>query len=383
MKRISASLLLAASLSLTLAAQQATILGDTNFDHLIMGAPTMPASTAEALVRSYGPGYPTDQDPNAIDKIYAPINADIKNAHDRLSEKTAGLKDPGKDMMEKINASHTLDGMGGVENVKAEAMDKQNGQERLKQSAAASVGAMGGPCIQAVMQKVMNDPAYRASYNKMTQAQKQQEFSNCQSSVPDQTKNKQLQQSSDQFQSQMKTSANSSQELAKIAQELQTIQDNSKKRALEIQNSPGTHQQIKADADTKIRALPLVNMGELGMVHDPEAAKQIRKEQLLLDRNRAGWELNESSSNYSLTKSKIMGVVSEYQMWIKKYGGAPMAEKQGAQFESDLIDAANGLVGYTSSTTGEVASWERIYRQATDPHPATGTSKKAQRTSRQ
>lgn len=196
MKRISASFLLAASLSLTLAAQQATILGDTNFDHLILGAPSMPASTAEALVRFYGPGYPNDQDPNALDKLYAPINADIKKAHDRLAEKTAELKDPGKDIINKVNASHTLDGMGGVENVKAEAMDKQNGEEHLKQSAVASVGAMGGPCIQSIMQKVMNDPAYRASYNKMTQAQKQQEFSNCQNSIPDQTKNKQLQQSS-------------------------------------------------------------------------------------------------------------------------------------------------------------------------------------------
>ncbi|MBS1850662.1 MAG: hypothetical protein JST79_07095 [Acidobacteria bacterium] len=361
--------------TLSLMGQQPTILGKTNIHALLEAAPGVPRSTAEAADRW-----------KQSDAIYQPFQQKVEAAHKQLQESMAARAHQAPDAatMEKqakamSNANPIVSGMGGVD--KIQQMTPEQREAAARQSAAnyqqslVTGNGRNSPAMQAMMQKMMTDPAYRARFMQMSEAEKEAELRKnmgpvAPQSVEDHQKGQQELKAADEI----RNSQAIQQDLQKMTQRIQSIETEFAKKDQAISDAPGNHAQIGRDIGAKIAKVPVVELGEYGHDKDPAQMQALYREQATRDRERAAAELTQRAALYEQKKSQYKEVVSAYQEWLKQNQArinpsmndllkGTNTELAVAGFEQGLIGLAEDLAKYSKHATQDAAGYEQNYQE--------------------
>ena len=130
--------------------------------------------------------------------------------------------------------------------------------------------------MQAMMQKVMSDPAYRARLMQMSPQEQEAEVRRNMGAGPTQTA-EQHQKAQQQIRAGNETATAMAvrNEITQMQQRFAAVDADFARRDLAITNSPGNHQQIADEIGAKIAKVPMVELGEYGHDRDPEHARRI------------------------------------------------------------------------------------------------------------
>jgi hypothetical protein len=277
------------------------------------------------------------------------------------------------------NSNPIVSGMGGVD--KIQQMTPEQREAAARQSAAnyqqslVTGNGRNSPAMQAMMQKVMTDPAYRARFMQMSEAEKEAELRKnmgpvAPQSVEDHQKGQQELKAADEI----RNSQAIQQDLQKMTQRIQSIETEFAKKDQAISDAPGNHAQIGRDIGAKIAKVPVVELGEYGHDKDPAQMQALYREQATRDRERAAAELTQRAALYEQKKSQYKEVVSAYQEWLKQNQGrinpsmndllkGTNTELAVAGFEQGLIGLAEDLAKYSKHATQDAAGYEQNYQE--------------------
>ena len=166
--------------------QSRSVVGKIDFAALLEAAPGMPTTPAEAGKRAYGPDIKAQEQPVALDSFYAPFYQRVAAARDVIKDAVANRGQNQEALMQRsiaqTEANPIVNRMGGIDKI------NDMSEEETKQAAAQAVGSYqqslaGGPGnassgggMQAMMQRMMSDPAYQERFEKMTQKEQEAEL---------------------------------------------------------------------------------------------------------------------------------------------------------------------------------------------------------------
>src|SRR5439155_25221188 len=131
---------LAASAAAGPAAQQPrAVLGKIDHQALLEAVPGIPATTAEAAKRAFGPDIKTQEEPKALDSFYVPFQKQVAAARDVIKEAVAN-RERNREELERrtraqAEASPIVSRMGGMEKI------SEMSEEEQKRAAAQAVGS--------------------------------------------------------------------------------------------------------------------------------------------------------------------------------------------------------------------------------------------------
>jgi hypothetical protein len=368
-----------------LAEQSPSVLGKINFAALFDAAPVMPASTAEAGKRVYGPEIAGTQAAADLTPFYEPFNKRIVAAHDVLqpaiAARPAKQDAMGQQAMAQAANNPIVAGMGGMDKIQQMSEDEQ---EKAAMQALGNYqqGMAGGNTdtsngMQAVMQRVMNDPAYRDKFEKMTPQEQEAEMRKAmgpsahvaQHSAADD-------QRSAQASTEMAPRVARHNEISALLQRMLEIDTEFDKKEKAIAGSPGNHDQIVSETKAKIAKLPIVHIAGSEMSYDgpdPVKLKVLHREQATLDHARAASELQQRTALFAERKSKYKELAASYATWLKQSpGGTNMAsanmvndfsDDAALSCEEQLIKLAESLRRYHEDSTRNAAMYEQLYQQ--------------------
>jgi len=396
MKKLSFALITPVFFCLAAAAQPSTsILGKADLHGLIEAAPTMPGTPGEAWARAFGPDR-MHQNPDQINATYDPFFQRAKDAHHHLHEAVAARKKQTPDKAaakNQVDANPVVADAGGVD--KLQQMNREQQKQALQHSAAQNIGAMGGPDMQAMLEKLMTDPEYKARFDRMSDKEKEAEFRKSASSGPptaEQQKGRQQADEALQTGNNTRAAMDLRGELQQMSQRTSEIDAEFAQKDREITTAPGNHGDIAKDIEAKVERLPLVNMGELGQDHDPKKVEALEQEHVTRDRERAAWELQQRAALYVRRKAQYQELADAYESWLKHNLGrinAPLmgslpgssAELAVAGYEDDLIKLSENLANCSLEATKDAAEYERTFQNKLMSQSATPShSNKAART---
>jgi hypothetical protein len=363
------------TLSLMAQAQQPSILGKTNIHALLEAAPSVPRNTAEAAVRW-----------KQSDAIYQPFQQKVEAAHKQLQEAMAAHTQRGPDAatMEKqaqamSNSNPIVSGMGGVDKIQQMTPGQRGAAARQSaanyQQSFITGNGRNSPAMQAMMQKMMTDPAYRARFMQMSEAEKEAEMrKNMGPVAPQSLEEHQKGQQELKVADEIRNSQAIQQDLQQMTQRIQSIETEFAKKDQAISDAPGNHAQIGREIGAKIAKVPVVELGEYGRDKDPAQMQALYREQATRDRERAARELTERVALYEQKKSQYKEVVSAYQVWLKQNQGrintsmndvlkGTNTELAVAGFEQGLIGLAENLAKYSKHATQDAAGYEQNYQE--------------------
>jgi hypothetical protein len=174
LKRLTFFLLLITTLAAIIAAQtQQSGLGKVNFAALFNAAPPLPATPAEAAKRTFVPG-DANESTAPLETSYEPFNKQIAAARETIQPAVASEQARGEAISQQAvadaNSSAVIAGMGGIDKI------SQMSDEEREKAALQAVGNIpqnsgappqAGAGMQAIMQRMMNDPAYAERFEKM------------------------------------------------------------------------------------------------------------------------------------------------------------------------------------------------------------------------
>lgn len=391
MKKIQLLVALFTLFTTLLHAQQALI-GKTNFATYIDEAPGLPATLEEAAKWYYGNNNFVQPDYNGFQQRYQPFY----NKIDRLTEQykqvygakieayneqqgEAGIR---RNMEAEVNKNPIVAQMGGVEKI-------QNMSEEEAKAAAlqASAQMMQNPGMQsagmtALYQKVVSDPAYAARFEKMSDKEKEAELrkymagDQVQAKTPQQMA--QAQQARDQ-QSKASNDVANALEINQFLTDLQTklmqTQDALAQEFAAVETAANGHDAIESEFASKLKAIPVVELGEYGRDHDPAKVKVLKMETVTKHRNQAITELKQNQVLLNKLKNYYKQVISEYSTYIQKnadkINGDPAALYNGtntelavANFEMSLLSLATDIAQRSQHITSDLAHWEAEYQLA-------------------
>lgn len=374
-----------------LAAGPELILGKTDINALLEAAPGLPSSTAEAATRAYGPDIRMNEMPIGLTALYQPFYERVAAVREQFKEaarsRLQGMPSQAateKQAKEQANANPMVAGMGGVD--KIEQMTPEQRQQAGRQAAEnykqslITGGGRNSPGMQAMMQKVMNDPEYRARFQKMSDQEKEAEMrkfmGNAPPTAPTQQTPAEQQQAQERTQTKndVTTAMAIRSELSQMVQRMGEIDATFAKKDLEITHSPGNHTEIAGIIAAKVAKVPIVELGEYGKDRDPELMKPLMREEATLHRDRAGWELKQRSALHAQRKAQYKALVVAYQAWLKQNQGRINASMTDmirgtnteigvAGYEEALVGLSETLAKYTEEVTKDVAHYERNYRE--------------------
>jgi hypothetical protein len=167
---------LTALAAVVLAQQQSrAVLGKIDHQALLEAAPGIPATPAEAGKRAYGAEIKADRPPLVLDTFYASFYKKVEAARDVIKDAVANRQQNQEALTQRsiaqAEASPIVNRMGGVDKM------SEMSEEEAKQAAAQAAGSYqqslsGAPSnpsgggMQAMMQRMMNDPAYQERFEK-------------------------------------------------------------------------------------------------------------------------------------------------------------------------------------------------------------------------
>ena len=230
------------------------------------------------------------------------------------------------------------------------------------------------PEMQAMMQKVMSDPAYRVRLMQMSPQEQEAEVRRNMGVVAPQTA-EQHQKAQQQIGAANETASSMAvrNEMSQMQQRFAAIDADFARRDLAITNSPGNHQQIADEIGAKMANVPIVELGEYGHDRDPEQIMRLTREKALRDRERAGVELLERTKLYQQRKGQYAKLIAEYQTWLKQNLGRinsstfdpPLSNNTELVVigcEDTLISMTEDLAKYSKEVTLDAARYERNYQ---------------------
>jgi hypothetical protein len=200
--------------------------------------------------------------------------------------------------------------MGGMD--KMQQMTPPQREAAARQSVAnyqqnlVTGNGRNSPEMQAMMQKVMSDPAYRARLMQMSPQEQEAEVRRNMGVIALQTA-EQYQKAQQQVLAGNETATAMAvrNEISQMQQRFAAIDADFARRDLAITNSPGNHQEIADQMGTKMANVPIVALGEYGHDRDPEQMIRLTREQAARDRERAGIELLERTTLYQQGKCSM------------------------------------------------------------------------------
>jgi len=370
-----------------------SVLGKIDFSVLYDAAPGVPGTPVEAGKRAYGADINNAQNQNELDVFYAPFNQKVAAARDVIKDAVANRAKNQEALAQRsitqANASPLISRMGGLDK-----MSKMS-EEELKQAAAQAAGSYtqslsGAPTnapgggMQAMMQRLMSDPAYQARFEKMSKAEQEAELQkymgNAQAPPPPVGETAAERQAKKGV-AETKAAVAKTEELAALMRRVGEIDlefDNKDKTVLA---TPGGYNEISKDIGARIAKLPIIGTGEAGPYSDPAKVQALRREGVTRQRARATWELQQRTPLYAQRKAKYKEVATAYVTWLRQNVGT-VNSNQTAQLiddnlmeiavscEEDLIKAAETLGKYSAAITGQAAIYENSYQKTmSEPMP--------------
>ena len=371
-----------------------SVLGKIDFIVLYDAAPGVPGTPAEAGKRAYGADINNAQSQQIeLDGFYAPFNQKVAAARDVIKDAVANQAKNQEVLAQRsiaqANASPIISRMGGLDK-----MSKMS-EEELKQAAAQAAGSYtqslsGAPTnapgggMQAMMQRLMSDPAYQARFEKMSKAEQEAELQkymgNAQAPPPPVGETAAERQAKKGV-AETKAAMAKTEELAALMQRVGEIdlEFNTKDKA--VLATPGGYDEISKDIGARIAKLPIVGRGEAGPYSDPAKVQALRREGVTRERARATWELQQRTPLYAQRKAKYKEVATAYVTWLRRNVGT-VNSNQTAQLlddhlmeiavrcEEDLIKAAESLGKYSADITSQAAIYESSYQKTmSEPMP--------------
>ena len=390
-KSVLALLIFTMVIAVVVAQQQSrNVLGKNNYAELMDAAPGVPATPAEAGRRAYGPEVKV-QDSAALDDFYAPFNRRVAAARDVIKDAVANRRQHqealGQRSIAQANASPIINRMGGTD------MISEMSEEEAKQAAVKAAGSyqqslQGGPTpsgggMQALMQRMMSDPAYQERFEKMTkkeqEAELQKYMGNAQAPPPPVGETAAERRAA---QNVTETSAVVSQqnELAAIMQRLLARDAEFDEKDRAILAAPGGYDEINNDIQARIAKLPVIARGEAGDIVDPVKLQILERERATRDRARAAWELQQRAALYTRRKAHYKEVAASYSAWLKRSLGPVTSQnaqllddatvEMAVQCEEDVLGQSEKLAQYTQEATGHAAQFEAAYQKKMSEPPA-------------
>jgi hypothetical protein len=358
------------------------VLGKVGFAALYDAAPAMPASTAQAHANTYGTGPNANADTSSLDTFYAPYRKRLEEAQKIIQPALDAMPAHEEAIQQRTiadaNASPLISRMGGVDKM------SEMSEEEIQQAAAQAVGSYqqslsGGSTppgggMQVMMQRMMNDPAYQARFEKMSKKEQEAEIAKYTGSdkapppptVPTAAE-RQAQRASDE----MKTSIDRQSELGTILESIANANAEFVTKDKEITNSAGNHEEIRKQYSSRIDKIPMVEAGEAGMVRDPVQYKAARRAWAAADRQRASAELRQRTVLYGQRKTRYRELAASYSTWLRQHVAATTRTAQNLdesiadvalRCEKELIQLGENLRQYNEDVTREVAAHERSYQ---------------------
>ena len=368
---------------------QRSVLGKIDFSVLYDAAPGVPATPAEAGRRAYGADINNAQD--QLDGFYAPFNQKVAAARDVIKDAVANREKNQEALTQRsiaqANASPLISRMGGLDK-----MAKMS-EEELKQAAAQAAGSYtqslsGAPTnapgggMQAMMQRLMSDPAYQERFEKMSKAEQEAELQKYMGNTPPPPVGETAaERQAKKGVAETKAAVAKTEELAALMQRVGEIDLEFNKKDKAVLATPGGYNEISKDIGARIAKLPIVGTGEAGSYSDPAKVQALRREGVTRERARATWELQQRTALYAQRKAKYKEVATAYVTWLRQNVGT-VNSNQTAQLiddnlmeiavscEEDLIKAAETLGKYSAAITSQAAIYENSYQKTmSEPMP--------------
>jgi hypothetical protein len=383
--KLSLALFVFAALAAVLLAEQQpqAVLGKIDFKVLFDAAPLMPVDTVEAGKRTYGTDFNLSPSTADVSSFYEPFNKRVAAARNvikgAVDARPANRDALAQRSIAQANNSALISRMGGVEKM------SQMSEVEAQQAAAQAVGSYqqsqsGAPgnasAMQAMMQRLMSDPAYQERFEKMSkkeqEAELQKYMGNTHAPAPPAAPT-----AADQRAAQATDEATAvmakQNEVAAIFQRILGIDVEFVQKDQAIATGAGSHAQIAQQTNAKIAKIPMVDGGEAGPMPDPVQYEAALRERATLDRNRAALELQQRTVLYAERKAKYKEAAASYAAWLKQYGGpvnnatAKLLNDATADTalhcEEELINLAENLRKYNEETTRDAAQYEQVYQK--------------------
>jgi hypothetical protein len=379
-----AAFALTALVVLALADEPEAVLGKINFAGLFDAAPVLPTSTTDAAKRVLGADIEADLVSRDFSAFYAPYEKKIAAAHEVLqpavNSRPANQEARTRQAVAGANSSAIIARMGGAEKM------SQMSEEEQQQAAAQAMGSYqqsmsGAPPgassggMQAMMQRMMNDPEYQARFEKMSkkeqEAEMQKYMGNANAPAPPKGETA-AERRAEQGQHDASAAVARQNEVSAIYQRIREIEAEFAKKDAAISTAAGNHDQIGRELNAKIEKVPMVETG-VGATHDPAKVKQLMRERAALDRARAAAELQQRTALYSERRTKYKELAASYASWLKQGAGPNSnittslmnnsAADTALHCEEELIGLAENLRKYHEQTTRDAAMYEQQYQK--------------------
>jgi len=392
MKLTLALFALAALAAVGLAEQQSrTVLGKIDHQALLESVPGIPATSAEAGKRAYGPDMKAQDESKALDSFYAPFNKRLAAARDVIKEALANRErnreELGQRARAQAEASPIVSRMGGTEKI------AEMSEEEQKRAAAQAVGSYqqslsgapgntsSGGGMQAMTERMMNDPAYQERFEKMSQKEQEAELQkymgNAHAPAPP-TGQTAAEREAKQATKETTTVVAGQNELGNIMQRMRAGDAEFATKDKAILAAPGGHDQIAKEIGARIQKLPVVGHGEAGDIVDPIKLQALEREQVTRSRTRATWELQQRAALYAQRKARYKEGAATYAAWLKKNLGPVSSQtaqllddatvEMALQCEEQLIGLSEDLAKYTADATRYAAQHEWLYQKKMSEH---------------
>ena len=379
--KLNLALFVFTALAAVLLAQQQpqAVLGKIDFAVLFDAAPAMPASTVEAGKRTYGTDINLYLSTADLSPFYEPFNKRVAAARNvikgAVDARPANQEALAQRSIAQANDSAIISRMGGVDKV------SEMSEAEAQQAAARAVGSYeqshsGAPGnssgMQAMIERMMKDPAYQERFEKMTKKEQEAELRKYMGNAPtppagETAAERRAKQATNETTAVMARQN----DLNAILQRIHGIDGEFVKKDRAIVAAPGSHEQIARETGAKIEKIPLVGGGE--PMRDPAKLKVVQREQATLDRNRAALELQQRTALYAQRKAQYKEVAASYAAWLKQNVG-PISDATAKllndatadtalRCEEALINLAENLRKYNEEATRDAAQYEQAYQQ--------------------
>jgi len=392
-KPVLALFVLAVAAAIVVAEEQSrNVLGKIDHQALLEAAPGIPGTATEASRRTYGTEINANADTAALDSLYAPFYKRVAAARDVLKNavdaRSANQEALAQRTKAQADASPIVNRMGGTDKIgemsEAEAQQaaiQAAGDYQQSLSGAPGTAPTGGG-MQAIMQRMMNDPAYQERFEKMTKQEQEAEMrkymGNEHAPAPptgETAAERRAKRATDETAAVIARQK----QLADIKQRIYGIDPVFDKKDQAILATPGGYDQIAKEISARIEKLPVVATGEAGDMVDPVKVQALQREQATRERTRATWELQQRAALYGQRKARYKEAAAAYTAWLKQNLGPLSSQtaqvlddatvEMAVDVEQDLIAVSENLARYAAEATRYAAQYERSY-QARMSEPA-------------
>ena len=372
--------------------QSREVLGKIDHQALLEAAPGIPATAAEAGRRTYGTEINANADTAALDSFYARFYKLVAAARDVIKHaveaRSANQEALAQRSRAQADASPIVSRMGGTDKI-AEMSDEEVQQAAIQaagsyqQSMAGAPGNAPSGGMQAMMQRMMNDPAYQERFEKMSKQEQEAEMrkymGNEHAPAPP-TGETAAERRAKRATDETTAVVARQKELSEIQRQLNGIDAAFEKKDQAILAAPGGYDQIAKEIAARVEKLPVVASGEAGDIVDPVKLQALLWEQSTRERTRATWELQQRAALYNQRKARYKAVAAAYTAWLKRNLGTLSSEtaqvlddatvEMAVSVEEDLIGLSENLAKYTAKATEHAAQYEQSYQKRMSEPPA-------------